>query len=114
MWPNENQTDKRGRSEQWMGFLTNTFCYSYTRGNIAIGRIKKSTLLGIEGIPFNIVVVFFLYYPMKTGNGQLCALRLMDMVGDGQDEIVACWWDGTTGKFHSFLVNLPLIPILLQ
>jgi Integrin-alpha FG-GAP repeat-containing protein 2 len=26
----------------------------------------------------------------------MCALRLMDLNGDGQDEIVACWWDGTT------------------
>lgn len=26
----------------------------------------------------------------------MCALRQMDMTGDGHDEIVACWWDGTT------------------
>eukprot|EP00026_Physarum_polycephalum_P002989 Phypoly_transcript_02998.p1 GENE.Phypoly_transcript_02998~~Phypoly_transcript_02998.p1 ORF type:complete len:840 (+),score=166.08 Phypoly_transcript_02998:83-2602(+) len=36
------------------------------------------------------------YWELKVGTGQLCALRLMDLDDNGLDEIVACWWDGTT------------------
>jgi len=36
------------------------------------------------------------YWELQAGNGQLCDLRVMDMTGDGEDNIVGCWWDGFT------------------